>query len=244
MLKKTAELHELPSLISQAEQGDAEAMYKVVWLIDFENLTADDPGGEIQERRIRYLRHLVQRPEYPEAAILLANAYARGNGVPQAPNEAIRWYKKAVEAGIKFGNECIGMLYFEGRGVPVDHQKAFEHFIKDPGEKSYCTTYALGEMYRQGLYVEKSAEKACEYYAQITGDYHAFSELDDFYWRACYRLGRAKHYGVGTKKDLPEAISLIDKAKKLCAQHAVEGDISREELTQEWVLLNRDANRL
>ena len=57
---------------------------------------------------------------------MLGDAYRTGDGVPKDVTAAINLYKKAAEEGISFGNECIGFLYYNGEGVPVDYKKAFE----------------------------------------------------------------------------------------------------------------------
>ena len=43
----------------------------------------------------------------------------------------------------------------------------------------------------------------------IVYDDGRYPELDDYYWRACFRLAMAYHYGQGTEKDLDMAIDLM-----------------------------------
>lgn len=178
--------YNLYELLQKADDGDLEAMKTVVSVLRAEGYTDDDPDGEISERIVTYLRQLAEA-ENPDEYIMLGDAFLKGDGVRKDPQEAIRWYEKAVEDGVGFGNECIGMMYFEGVDVPADYQKAYEYFTKDDNKKSFCTTYALGEMFRRGLYVTKDDSKACEYYASIVEDDGPYPEMDDYYWRACFR---------------------------------------------------------
>lgn len=238
--------YNLYEMIQKADAGDYEAMFDVVSIIDLEGLTADDPDGEIAERRLSYLKQLVNVEGYKNSLIMLAGTYENGTGVKQDAKEAIFWYQKAVDKGITFGNECIGLIYYQGKGIPADYEKAYHYFTKDDGNKSACTTYSLAEMYRQGLYVEKDETEACSLYKDIVFEDSEYAELDDYYWRACYRLGVAMHYGRGIDKDLEEAIQLLAKAKTLydnLDESYIPKDITKEELYHEWLLLNQDAGK-
>ena len=75
-----------------------------------------------------YISYLKKLTDYGNIAfyIMLGDAYRTGDGVPKDVTAAINLYKKAAEEGISFGNECIGFLYYNGEGVPVDYKKAFE----------------------------------------------------------------------------------------------------------------------
>ncbi len=241
---KIGEPYNLYEMIRKAENGDTEAMFDVVCAIDIDGLDADDPDGEIAARRISYLKELAQTKGYENTLIMLGTSYQQGKGVERDAAEAIKWFEKAVAAGIPFGNECIGSIYYNGDGLPVDYQKAFVYFTKDESENAFCTIYALGEMYRQGLYVEKNPERAAEYYSDIVYDDSNYKEVDDYYWRACYRLAMALHYGWGIEKDIKEALALMAKAKELFDERGEDADqtgISKEDLYREWLLINQDA---
>ncbi len=238
--------YNLYEMIQKADAGDYEAMFDVVMAIDIDMLMDDDPDGEIAERRLFYLKQLVNVKGYENTLITMAGTYENGTGVKQDAKEAISWYQKAVDKGIPFGNECIGLIYYQGKGIPTDYEKAYQYFTKDNVKKSACTTYSLAEMYRQGLYVEKDETEACRLYENIVYDDSKYAELDDYYWRACYRLGTAKHYGHGIEKDLEEAIQLLAKAKTLydnLDESYIPKDITKEELYHEWLLLNQDAGK-
>ena len=239
------EQYNLYELLQKADEGDAEAMESLVSILPAEGYTDDDTDGEIAERQVRYLRKLAEAGR-SFAYIMLGDACLKGSGTPQNPAEAIRWYEKAAESGIRFGNECIGMIYYEGKDIPCDYQKAYEYFTRDEGKKSFCTAYALGEMFRRGLYVTKDEEKAVMNYASIVNDNAPFPEMDDYYWRACYRLGIALHYGLGIERDLGKAADMFSKAKKLYEmkeENASAGDITGKEFYREWLMLNQGAGK-
>lgn len=242
---KPGKQYNLFELLQKSDEGDLEAMEDVVSVLVAEGYTADDPSGEIARRQVRYLRTLAEAGR-KFAYIMLGDACEKGDGTPKDVQEAIRWYEKAAEGGIRFGNECIGMLYYEGTELPRDYQKAYEYFTRDAGEKSFSTTYTLGEMFRRGLYVKKDASKACEYYSAIVNSEGPCPEMDAYYWRAFFRLGTAMHYGLGTEKDLDGAYEMLSRAKDMYDEkeyNNIVDDITEEELSREWILLNQDAGK-
>ena len=222
-------------LLKRADSGNVKAMYDAVQTINYNGLAGEDPDDEMLQRQLAYIKKLTKIKRYKYMCIFMGDAYAKGTGVKKDIKKAIRWYKKAAKAGIKFGNECIGMIYFNGTEVPADYEKAYAYFTKDDGNKSFCTRYALGEMYRQGLYVEQDAQKAWDYYTGIATDRSPYYELDDYYWRACYRLGSLY---------LDTAAELIDTAKRVFDERGYEAiatDITKREIDQKWKLVKKAA---
>lgn len=173
--------------VEDAENGDTGAKWNLVNSIAVGY--ADAYADEFDLDAL-YFENLCGLAENGNAAsyIMLGDAILKGKGCRQNTEEAVRWYEKAVENGVKFGNECIGEIYFTGEYASPDYKKAYEYFTKDEGKKSFCTLFHLGEMYRLGLYVEKDLEKACEYYREIVYDGNPSRRADDYYGRACSRL--------------------------------------------------------
>lgn len=194
-----------------------------------------------------YYDNLCELAEKKEAAayIMLGDAVLKGESCEQDTDEAIRWYEKAVEAGINFGNECIGEIYYTGEYKAPDFKKAYEYFTKDKGRKSFCTLYHLAEMYRRGLHVMQNGDKANEYYQQIVSENGAYCKMDDYYWRACYRLGMALYTDWETEASLKSAFCLLTEAKELYGDEKSgnedrKGDITKEELYQNWQMVEQE----
>ena len=217
-------------LLKKADSGKTKAIYDAIQTIEFNGLVDDTPDDEMAQRILSYWKKLEKMKRYHFMRIFIGDAYARGSGVPADIGKAISWYKKAAKGGTPFGNECIGMVYFNGTGgIPVNYEKAYKYFTKDKCKKSFCTKYSLGEMYRKGLYGEKDKLKAWDFYSSIVTDTHFPGyELDDYYWRACYRLGQL---------NLDNAFELIGTAKRIYdsrGYNAVSTDITKEELELKW----------
>lgn len=236
------ESYNLFEIIQKADAGDLEAMSVAVSIIEMEGYLEKDSDEEIRERYVSYLLNMAQNG-MKEAYILLGDAYRKGCGVEKNPQEAIIWYTKAAVSGENFGNESIGMMYYEGIDIETDYEKAFTYFTKDEGKKSFCTIYSLGEMYRLGFYVGINYVKSCEYYSEIVYSELRYAELDDYHWRACYRLAYNLHYGLGIEKNLNEALLLLSKANNNINSNDFiigKGEVTQEEFWNEWVLLNQD----
>ena len=240
MYSPNKEYH-LTELLKRADAGDLDSMSELVSLLAAEEYLIDPEEQEIQERYIACLETLAASGDV-EACIMLGDAYKDGTGVRQDPLAAIEWFARAVERGEPFGNECIGMMYYSENGIPQDYQKAFAYFTKTDERKSFCTLYALGEMYRCGHYVDRNESKACAYYREIVCTDKQYAPMDDYYWRACYRLACAYHYATGIERDLELALIILKTAQELRSEGSDDAvsDIPDEEFLREWTRLNQD----
>ena len=236
-------------LLKKADAGSVKAMYDFVRTVFYNELDDDDPEDEIAKRHVLFMKKLSKFKAYKYMCIFIGDAYERGCGVHKDINKAIKWFKKAAKGGVKFGNECIGMIYFNGNGLPADYEKAYKYFTKDNCKKSFCTSYALGEMYRNGWYVEKDLDIAYSYYSDIVYKKTMYDkngnnvdEIDDYYWRACYRVAYAEHYGEGAEIHLGSALEKLFKAMQLREESKEKvKDITWEDMKKEWKKLNKDA---
>ena len=84
---------------------------------------------------------------------------------------------------------------------------------KNRVKKNYRTIYQLAEQYRQGLGVEMDKEKAWDGYREIVDDARPTRERNDYYWRACYRLGMELYDRAGSIATLKVALRLVSRAR-------------------------------
>jgi len=76
---------------------------------------------------IDQLRQMAEKGN-PVAENALGLRYFEGdekNGIPQDENEAFRWFNSAAEHGNLAAQSKLGFLYWSGRGVPKDLNKAY-----------------------------------------------------------------------------------------------------------------------
>ena len=226
------------NLLEAADKGDPKDIFNAIDFMASFGLICEDTPSEILEKYNHYVDELVRKEDFVDL-ICLASSFTCSDldDEDKNPEEALRLYKLAAENGIGYGYECIGMMYYSGKYLPQDFEKAYKYFTKIDEHKAFSTLYALGEMHRLGIYLEKDLKKACDYYSQITSEEGNGCEFDIYYWRAFYRLACAKHRGEGTEKDLDEALRLIKKAQKL---YKDESDPIRPEERITKKLINKE----
>lgn len=94
-------------LVSSAAQADALAAGRA----------AHARGDYVRAARI--VAPLAERGN-PAAQALLGFMYANGQGVPQAYDAAVYWYRLAAHQGDTTGQYLLGLMYDKGHGVPLN----------------------------------------------------------------------------------------------------------------------------
>ena len=61
---------------------------------------------------------------------LIGTMYANGEGVPENPAEAVKWFSKAAEQGYADAQYNLGNMYDKGRGVSEDKAEALNWWRK------------------------------------------------------------------------------------------------------------------
>lgn len=106
----------------------------------------------------------------------------------------------------------LGNCYYFGTSeIEKDYKKAYEYFNKsiECEKKIYASKFNLGEMYLQGLYVNKDIEQAVKYFEDILTE-----EYDDAY----YKLAEIYEGKYGEIKDEEKARKYYNKIEiDLCS---------------------------
>ena len=148
-------------------------------------------AGETQVYRNLGMMYMYYTNEYEKAEEWLLKAAETGdsflyatlgdfyNGVGGMKmldiEKAMEWYSKSIETDDPdpYGYFQLGLIYYYGKGVDKDYEKAFELFSRSAelyaGRNNHDAMYSevlksIGEMYQMGFGVEKDLEKAQEYY--------------------------------------------------------------------------------
>ena len=109
--------------VEDAKNGDINAMWDLVNYIAVNQADDGSDGYDIDRLYYDTLCDLAEKDE-TAAYIMLGDAVLHGTGCKQNAEEAIRWYEKAAENGHRFGNECIGEMYYFGEHITQDYKKA------------------------------------------------------------------------------------------------------------------------
>lgn len=133
-------------------------------------------------------------------------------------DKALKYYKEAERLGCEITTENLGYIYYYGRTGEIDYKNAYLQFAK--ASTLYdrpISTYKIGDMYKNGYYVERSpyaafklykkAEKLLpKHYTEIRLEAEAVADV-------YFRLGDCYHKGIGTSIDLIKALTYFQKAQ-------------------------------
>lgn len=94
------------------------------------------------------------------SSVYLGNIYARGEGVAQDMERAMKWYEQAASAGDAHAQYIVGLAYLEGSGVPVDESKAFNWLRLAAGQDHVNAMLMLSVCYSTGKGTVQDADMA------------------------------------------------------------------------------------
>ena len=96
-----------------------------------------------------------------------------------------------------------GDMYYYGKGVPTDYEKAIEWYEKAAEQGHEEAQYALGLMYQNGKGVAQDDQQAFEWYRKAAEQGHSDAQN---------HLGRMYKYGEGVAQDDQKAVEWFRKA--------------------------------
>lgn len=147
-------------LLKAAEGGHRVAMFDVARALLEGKGTARNPALALGWMKKAADEDVLQ------AQMALAEMYAEGKDVPKDVQAALRWTLKIAlkpTASVFYLNRA-GDIFFEGwEGVPKNYPTARKFYERASAKGDAHARARLGEMYRDGLGVEKDPEKAKEY---------------------------------------------------------------------------------
>jgi TPR repeat protein len=91
--------------------------------------------------------------------------YENGQGgLPKDDSEAVKWYRKAAEQGDADGQNDLGRMYYNGRGVAKDEAEAVKWYQKAAEQGHGWAENNLGWMYATGTGVAKDENEAAKWH--------------------------------------------------------------------------------
>lgn len=182
-----------------AEKGDADAQFRVgYWYYT----------GKFRNDNLA-LRWLSLSADQGVAAAqhFLGLCHRYGRGVPKNPNISLLWLTKAANQGYLASNcllgqgmearvkllrklaeegdvsaqSALGIMYYEGHGIPKDYQCAVEMFEQAALQYNSTALCYLGICYYEGKGVQKDGAKAVNYLKQALN-----KPLAQLYLAKCY----------------------------------------------------------
>mgnify|MGYP000290806354 CR=1 FL=1 len=146
----------------------------------------------------------------PRAYFFVGNYYENGVAAPHDDAKAAEYYQKAIDSNIPVKAGCynrLGAMYFDGRGVEQDYDKAFRllKWADDSGKTGNWGAYYLGYCYTYGEGTERDYVLARKYLEAVDW------ECQD----AFFLLGWLYCNGEGGPEDIAKGVSYLQKAKDL-----------------------------
>ncbi len=186
---------ELRALAVAAEQGDAEAQFKLgVMYEEGEGVPQDD------EEAVKWLR-LAAEQGHADAQVRLGAHYLNkivfASYRDQDQEEAVKWYRLAAEQGHADAQYNLGWMYDEPHGVPRDDEEAVKWYRLAAEQEHAEAQDSLGLMYQNGRGVRQDDEEAVKWYRLSAEQGNASGQ---FY------LGRMYENGDGVQQDDEEAV--------------------------------------
>eukprot|EP00729_Bicosta_minor_P007502 gene7502-biopygen19925 len=139
----------------------------------------------------------------PVAQSNLGLMYDTGRGVKQDHVEAVKWYRKAAEAGNAAAQYNLGCLYDTGKGVEQDHVEAAKWFRRAAEAGDAMAQNNLGNMYDTGKGVEQDHVEAAKWYRK---------SAEAGYAAAQYNLGAAYYNGEGVEQNFSKTVKWVQLA--------------------------------
>lgn len=189
------------TLINKADQGDAEAQYRLgnayaesrrvkqnYWLAKkyWQLAASQDHLGAMFNLGIMFRDGIGTNKDYNEAETYLQNAAASGHVRSQAAlgdlhaftkdridyAKALHWYTQAAKNGFAPAQFNLGVLYEEGKGTKQDFVKAMQWY-GPAGERGHAASqFRIARFYEEGKGTQKDYPRAMMwYYLSAKGGY-------------------------------------------------------------------------
>ena len=190
-------------LRKRAEQGDADAQYKVGALGD---LAAKELGKEKAEKfkagAVKWYRKAAEQG-HAEAQYNLGCCYSAGTGLAMDKAEAAKWYRKAGEQGHAKAQYNLGHCYDNGRGVKRDAIETVKWYRKAAEQGIADAQNNLGVCYVKGAGVLKNETEAVKWFLKAAEQGIADAQNN---------LATQYYWGHGVTKNQAEAVKWLRKS--------------------------------
>ena len=140
----------------------------------------------------------------PAQIVSLGYDYNVGrNGKTKDLMKAVKYYRIAAERGDAWGQNNLGVMYRDGKGVTQDYAEAVKWFRKAAEQGNESGQLNLGVMYRDGKGVTQDHAEAVKWFRKAAEQGDASGQLN---------LGWQYEKGYGVTQDYIEAVKWYRKA--------------------------------
>jgi prolyl 4-hydroxylase len=176
------------------------------WFKKGETLVAANPYGTAEFTEGLELLKKSAEAGFIEAQVTLGHVHAHVYLLPNAFQEAARWYQRAAEHGHPMAQDRLADLYMLGRGVPHSDARAFEWYARTADQGYAMAQCNLAYMHSQGLGTSANQEAATSLYLKAAAQGEA---------RAYFNLGLRYAAGLGAPSNTVHAGAWMTNASRL-----------------------------
>lgn len=109
---------------------------------------------------------------------MLAMCYETGTGVPEMPEQAYLWYKKAARLGDRSAMNSVGNMHYNGKGCLQDYALAWEWFEKGAAMNYNASFEMLGKMCLQNEAPAGKKQSDCIGYYEAAARLGGYAGMD------------------------------------------------------------------
>lgn len=215
VVEKQEKSDELDEYRKLAEDGDAQAQYKLARILLKKSKTGnphdEETGNAHDEAKVWAIESALQGN--PDGQTLLGIILYEDKDY----KNAIKFYQKADAQGHPIASIALGTLYREGIGVPKDESKAFLYYKKAAEQGNLVAMRIVGAWYFEGTGVTQSYKKSLNWCLKVAKVDKKISAPAQF----C--VGTIYEAGLDVPKDLDKALYWYKKA----ASHGFKDAIDR-----------------
>jgi len=117
--------------------------------------------------------------------------------------KAIPLYKKLARDGSKEANFKLGVIYYSGKGVKRDLNRAVRYFQNAANKADTKSKYNLAVIYGLKQYVNHDNRESFNRFLELAKNKDP---------KAQYRVGMALLYGIGVDKDYKDAVRWFEQS--------------------------------
>ena len=176
-----------------------------IWAEEGEALVAGSAYGSAGFDRGLGLLQKAAAAGSAAAQLILGHVYSQMHHLPDAPQRAVDWYRRAAEQGEPMALTRLADLHMIGLGVAQDDAEALRLY-KRTAERGYALMQCnLAYMLAEGIGAPADAAAALSWYLRAAAQGEP---------RAYFSLGLCCFEGVGTARDPTQAWAWMDNARR------------------------------
>lgn len=157
------------------------------------------------------------------AACDIGALYYTGRAGEQNYKKAVEYYTIAADGGCRQAQENLGYCFYYGRDIPVDYEKAFHYFALGAFDGHLRSLYKIGDMYRNGYYVDKNEAEAFYIYMHCVDGLNE-DNISYVGGDIMMRVGDCFFNGIGTEVDNKQALKYYQLAEQMFYERLETGD--------------------